>query len=530
MQSVDKTNGNSEDKVLSKKSERTLVDEVESSVQFKSNDNALAEADKSRLETNFDQMSGTVLNITEGKLGFSIPNHISNPNLNSAKVRFGNLASSHIVDYSAFLTKSPSVETSTIVPQFEAILSSPEQISSITGKEMSMTRTTTSQQNSGATINFGTEILPDKTGTLSTQTTGFPSKTSKIPENGINFRETAIFSTTDRISNSENILSSEPLLTSIVSSTPKLIIFPNRKNFDGAHVGIKLSPILDETGKSLENKVIVHNHSTTSIKNITEPKISSGNRSSDFGPPHPVTFIAVGDREILDEQKPQREASSILSTSRIVVGEQIAGMQEIHHSDSAKDEAAIVGKQAMITSLRKQDSNITKSTSSYRIIKTESAGVAEQTQSREPFQNGSSLGEAKNASPDVFLIPEQNFATPEPNYIESIDSIRTAISTADLLLTESEAEQRKNEILKSEFLSTQLPELMGHTQFAYPQLRLNLVKLDTVNDEMNISDSSEDLKAKPDFRVSQVKLVRILHSFSVFKISGQQIRSQFQDF
>uniref|UniRef100_A0A1I7VVB2 VWFA domain-containing protein n=1 Tax=Loa loa TaxID=7209 RepID=A0A1I7VVB2_LOALO len=509
----DKTDENGEDKVGSIRLEKTLIEEIEQPEPIKSNADTIAVADRSWLETTFDETSRVVRNILERENGFSQSDHSSKLSPKLATYRFGNLASSHIIDYSAFLTKSPSVETSTVVPDFEAIFSSSKQIPSTTtistidmeilSKEtLAMTR---SQQSSGPTINSGLETLYEGkySGTSSTQIVDFSSNTDMIPKNETDFQETVIFPTTDRTIISENILPFEQLPTFTVSLpevTPKLIIFPNKKDFDTAHVGIKLSPVFDETDRSSEKKTIMLSSAMTLMENVTEAKINSENRTLYFGPKYPVDSIVVGDREILDEEKLQTEASSVLIMPHIAVGEQISGMQETHPSDSSES----AEKQLMITSLRRQDNSTTESTLSSPVFLMESAKTIEQTQLNEFSHSGFSSRdeiilpdhvnrEEKIASSDIFIIPEQDSGSFESDYIESID----AIPNIDAPFAESGTEQGTSGILKSEFMEPRL-----------------------INNEANKSGRSENRKTKSDFRVSQTKLPSAaIRDTSVIKVN-----------
>ncbi|VDM08941.1 unnamed protein product [Wuchereria bancrofti] len=455
IQQIDQTNRNSKDKMQFKKFEGISIEEIEPSKRFKSHSDTVAAVDRSWLKTNFDKMSQATLNVSEN--GFSASNHITNINLNSANYRFGNLASSHILDYSSLFTKSPSMQTTAVVSDFEAVFISPEQIPttttiSIIDNEM-LLKQTSDQQSSNATINEG-----KYSGTSSTQTVHFLSNTDRISKNETDFRKTTIFSTTDRNTFSKNILPFEPLLTSTVSlpsSTPELLVFTNKKKIDPGHVGIKLLPVFNETSRS---------SGITLIENITESKINSENRSLYFGPAHPVAFISVGDREILDEQKSHREASSILPIP--IVGEKTNEMQETYPSDSAEDETIIMGRQSMIDLLQKQDSINTKSISSSPELTMESAEMAEQTQFKKPFRSGFNsrdeiilpdlATQGQNiSSPEIFLFPEQDFVT-QPDYMEPIDSARTLISNEHApLFVEFGTKREKNGILKSEFITSQ---------------------------------------------------------------------------
>ncbi|VIO92100.1 von Willebrand factor type A domain containing protein [Brugia malayi] len=463
IQPIDQTNRNSKNGMQSKKFEGLSIEEIEPSKRFKSNSDNVAAIDRNWLRANFDKMSPATLNVSEN--GFSTSNHINNINSNSSTYRFGNLESSHIVDYSSFFTKTPSMQTTTLVSDFEVVFISPEQIPttttiSITDNEM-LLKQTSDQQSSDATINFNPKIFyEDKhSGTSSTQTVHFLPNTYRISENETDFKKT-IFSSTGHNAVSKNILPFEPLLTSTVSlpnATPELLIFTNKKKFDPAHVGIKLLPVFDETSRS---------SGITLIENITESKINSENQSLYFGPAHPVAFIAVGDREILDEQKSHREASSVLTIPHIAVGEQISEMQETYPSDSAEDETMIMGRQSMIDLLQKQDSINTKRISSQEHTM-ESAEIAEQTQFKKPFRSGFNsrdgiilpdlTTQGQNiSSPEIFLIPEQDFMASQPDYIEPIDSVRTLISSEHAPPSAEFGTKRgKSEILKSELITSQ---------------------------------------------------------------------------
>ncbi|CAG9541041.1 unnamed protein product [Cercopithifilaria johnstoni] len=373
----------------------------------------------------FDRTKGTILNVTRRKIEFSTPSHIFKRIPNLAINRTGNLASSHIIDYSAFLTNSPSIETSTIVPDFE--------------------------------------IIPSfiKTGISSTQTSE-----SRITENENDSSKITISSTADHTIISD-ILPLGPLLTSTISSTPELIIFPNRKNLDTAHVGITTSPI---------------------------------------------TFIAVGDREILEEQKTQQKASSFQLMKHTAVGERISGLEETYPSDSSEDEPVTIERQAT-----------TKSTLFYR-----PAEVEQETRFRNPFQSGFDsrdeiilpdliIQEDKIAPPDIFFKPEHDLEASELDYIESIDS---SLSNTDTLFTESGAEQEENEVLKFEFRTPVSTQLSEHIHFIQPQqLSSNPTGVEVMNDEVNISERNMNPKTKLDFRVSQLKLPSLIRNTDEEKIN-----------
>uniref|UniRef100_A0A0R3RI54 ZP domain-containing protein n=1 Tax=Elaeophora elaphi TaxID=1147741 RepID=A0A0R3RI54_9BILA len=495
----------------SKNLAKTLTEEIEPSALFKSNIGTLAVVDGNTSGfrgTSEEAILFSKRNFEEAeKKIFSTSTHPSNWNLNSPMRRNGNLASSHIVDYSAFLASSPSAETSTAIPHFEIIPAATTTIST-DENEMLLKQTsamTTSQQSSAATINFGPKTSGEdnyssKIGTSSIQT----SEASQITENETDFRKIVQTSVTDRSTISNNILPFEPLLTSTIASTPELIIFPTRKNFDIAHVGIKISPVFDESSKSSEEKMVMLSLTEPSIENITEPKNNSGNGALLLEREFPATSIVIGDREILDEQKSPTSVQAM--RPHISVGERISGFQETHSSDSSEDEAT----------------TITKSSSS-----SQSAEVAQVTQFRKPLQSGLNSRddiilpdaisrEDEITPPDVFFISEHDFAISEPYSKKSIDS---SVSNGDTLFTESEAEQEKSEVLKSEFktsTSTELLPVIEHTEFTQSQLLSNLTRLEATNDEANISGSNVDSKIKPDFRPSQLKLVRLIrmsHSF-----------------
>ncbi|OZC09507.1 von Willebrand factor type A domain protein [Onchocerca flexuosa] len=466
---TDRSNGNNEDEVQYNKPEKRLLEKAEPSTRYKPNADIFELEDKIWSNTNFDETNAALPNIMEEKT----PRRSSNLNLNPIGRRFGKLASSHILDYSEFLTRSPSVETGAIVPDFGAILNSSEQIPStatisIGGKET---------QSSGATINFGS-YASDK----------------------------GIFSTTSRVAISKNILPDESLVTSTVSlpkDMAELVIFPNKQNFDTTLVGMKLSPTSDDTSRPSEQKVMMVNFGTASTENTTIPKINSENR--DFGSANPAAFITVGDREILEEQKPQMKVSSFFSVPRIVVGEKISDLQETHPSESVEDEAAIIERQATIPSMQKQNIKIIKNTSPYQVPETESTEVPQQTQFKEPFQprfssrNGVKLTDlvaqgTKIAHPDIFFIPEQDFATSESDYEELIDSLRTSLSNTDTLFIESERDERESEVLKSESITSSsipIPESTKYTQFTQPHLSLNPITLEAMNDKPSVVTLNE---------------------------------------
>ncbi|KAM3723265.1 Cuticlin-6 [Dirofilaria immitis] len=482
IQLTDKINGNNGDETQYRK---TLF-EFEPSRRYEPNIDVLTVTDKIWPNINFDETSKVVPNIMK-----ETSNHISNFNLNPIAHRFGRLASSHILDYSEFLTKSPSAETITIVPDFGTTLNSSKQISSTTI----------------ISINDEETLKQTPTMTKYQQSSGFPFSESKIPKKETDFLKSMIFSTTDRIVVSENILPYESLVTSTASlpkKTPKLI-FPNNKNFDTIHDGIKLSPKTVNIGRPSEEKVMMVSSGTISVENTTISKTNFENRTLYFGPAHPIAFIAVGDREILEEQKPQLKFSSVLSKPHIAVGEQISGLQET--TDSVEDEATIIERQAALPSLQKQDINIAKNISSYQALK---------SSRNEIILPDIMSQEAKIVSPDIFFIPEQDFTTSEPVYIE----LKASVSNIDAKFNESKEEQRESEVLKSESIispSTQISEPTGHSQLIQPHLPLNLITHEAENDKMNIiSRSSEDTKIKLDFKISQTTLpsVTILSKIS----------------
>ncbi|MCP9258085.1 Cuticlin-1 [Dirofilaria immitis] len=447
IQLTDKINGNNGDETQYRK---TLF-EFEPSRRYEPNIDVLTVTDKIWPNINFDETSKVVPNIMK-----ETSNHISNFNLNPIAHRFGRLASSHILDYSEFLTKSPSAETITIVPDFGTTLNSSKQISSTTI----------------ISINDEETLKQTPTMTKYQQSSGFPFSESKIPKKKQIF-EIDDFSTTDRIVVSENILPYESLTVNI--------------------------------GRPSEEKVMMVSSGTISVENTTISKTNFENRTLYFGPAHPIAFIAVGDREILEEQKPQLKFSSVLSKPHIAVGEQISGLQET--TDSVEDEATIIERQAALPSLQKQDINIAKNISSYQALK---------SSRNEIILPDIMSQEAKIVSPDIFFIPEQDFTTSEPVYIE----LKASVSNIDAKFNESKEEQRESEVLKSESIispSTQISEPTGHSQLIQPHLPLNLITHEAENDKMNIiSRSSEDTKIKLDFKISQTTLpsVTILSKIS----------------
>lgn len=450
---------------------KALVEEIDPLVLYKSNIDVSAMIDGNTFH--FDGTSGIIRNVTERDAEFSIQNHILNRNVNLASRRNGNLASSHIIDYSAFLANPP-MKTSTIIPDLE-IISSATTLISISGKEM-------------------------------------PPKDHRhhrhwITDNESDFRKMVISPSTDRTS---VILPFKPLRSSTISTVPGQIVFPNRKNFDKTHIGIK--SVLDETGRSTEEESTMSDSDATSIKSVAEPINNSGNRSIS-----PITFITVGDREILEEQKSQKEASPAHLMPYIAVGERISELQETVSSDSEK-EAMVIEKQANA-----------RSTSSYR-----SAEVAQETHFRNPFQSGFNSGaemilpdlttsEDKIAPSEIFFSPEDDLATSEPDYLESFDS---SLSNINTLFAESADEREKNEFRTP--ISTQLPE---HTRFTQSQqLSSNPIGLNAMDDEVDISEAlyiqrqnliSEFDYFKTDRNVVQLKYVRN---------NWTTVNLQFQDF
>ncbi|VBB32909.1 unnamed protein product [Acanthocheilonema viteae] len=467
--------------------EKILFEEIDPTL-YKSNVDTLSMIDENTYA--FDRRRGAIVNLTGREIEFLAPTHIINRNLNLAGHRTGNLASSHIVDYSAFLTNSPSMKTSTVVPDFEISPSATTAIS-ISGKEMLLKQTpaiTMSQQNSAsALIDFSRPQILDeynysnKFASSTTQT----SAVSWITESVTDLPKTVIFSPTDHTTIPDGISSFHSFSTSTTtSSKPGLIIFPNRKNSDGsAYVGIKLSPpALDD--RSSETKIEMPNSGRTLVENITEPKNNSGNGTLYSRPMPPVNFIRIGDREILDEQWSQSKASPVHPMPRISVGERIDRLQETQPSDSSEAEAMFVAREAIV-----------KSASSYR-----SAEVPQETQFRKPFQvefNSNdkiilpdlTIREDKITPPGIFFIPEHDSVTSEPDYIESMDS---SFLNTDTLFTASE--QEKSEALKSEFrtsINTQLPENIQFTRSQ--ELSSDPIGFKVMNDEPSLIQTTSEI-------------------------------------
>ncbi|VDM91796.1 unnamed protein product [Litomosoides sigmodontis] len=263
---------------------------------------------------------------TGREMKFSTPSHISNPNLNVAIQRTGNLASSHIMDYSAFLTNF-SMETSTFVPDLE-ITSFPTTSISIGNKKMLLKQTLATQQTLPETINLGpgTPIQGNYSNKIEISNTQTSEASRKNTGSENDFRKVVIFPTTDRTTIFGNTQHST------TGPTPELIIFPSRKNFYASNFGMKLSPIIDETGKLREKKVTAPNSGSNLTDSITEPKNNSGNGTLYFGSTSPVVFSAVDDREIPLEQKSSAPV-------RLTVRERISEfLRKTGPSDFSEDE------------------------------------------------------------------------------------------------------------------------------------------------------------------------------------------------
>uniref|UniRef100_A0A915Q4K9 Uncharacterized protein n=1 Tax=Setaria digitata TaxID=48799 RepID=A0A915Q4K9_9BILA len=399
-----KINGNNEDEIHAKDFEKILFEEV------KPTTNSLV------TWLNVDNLAKTIEDVSNKQdegIEFLASSHIFEPILNSVTLKQGKLGSSHIIDYSEFLTKSVPVKTNTVAANFEAAVDSFEQTSITTAAVTTSTTLpegeillaltpskTSSQQNSTVAVNFDSKKLEQE----------------ESDETEITSTQTMISTTTECISVSQSTLPFELIKTSTTTllpekTTPELIIFLNktriRINDIIGHDEITLK--FNTNNKSSQKQDL----SVSSIENITIlPKANLGSTRA-------YPFLAVGDKTVLDEQNYQVETSSKLPLPHIVVGEQISEKSETHPSDSPEDER--IERQTAITSFL---SNLTDNSLDFRVLQTDFV-----TQ------------ETEVSRPDALLSTEKEFTTTEPNYLESIDPVNT--SDSKVMIVDSEGVQKK---------------------------------------------------------------------------------------